>query len=346
MTRDLPTNAFMRDPSTRPLRRTIVLPPTTSPRASAPTGAKARRRVLTPGTLDVAGALLLGASGAVHLDLYFNGYGPLPTIGALFLLQATGAFALAISVLVSRHAAVSGAGALLALATLGGYLISLDVGLFGFKEVPTTAGEWAGGLELGTFAVLGTATAWGLKPHWHRVAYLVGYPLTLAGALVLALELVIVQPGIGAGLVGAHPTTRTGSRPGAEAISVQAISVPGYGEVLGTRGRYSVYLLSDEGHGRVTCTGGCLSLWPPLLLPSGTTVALAGQGITGRVGTLRLGRSEIQVTYDGYPLYTYAGDPGPDGSAGEGIVSFGGTWYLVRASAPSAAQAPVRAATH
>ena len=40
-----------------------------------------------------------------------------------------------------------------------------------------------------------------------------------------------------------------------------------------------------------------------------------------------------QVTYNGYRLYTYAGDNGPRQTNGEGIVSFGGTWYLVRATA-------------
>jgi hypothetical protein len=38
----------------------------------------------------------------------------------------------------------SAAGALFALSTLGGYLLSLRIGLFGFREVQTTAGivEW------------------------------------------------------------------------------------------------------------------------------------------------------------------------------------------------------------
>jgi len=42
----------------------------------------------------------------------------------------------------------------LALATLGGYLLSVWVGLFGFKEVRTTAGIAAGVIEVGAFAAL------------------------------------------------------------------------------------------------------------------------------------------------------------------------------------------------
>ena len=70
------------------------------------------------------------------------------------------AFALGLAVLVipgrlvipSRLAAAAGAG--FALATLGGYLLTVWIGLFGFKEVRTTAGIVAGVLEVAAFAVL------------------------------------------------------------------------------------------------------------------------------------------------------------------------------------------------
>src|SRR6516162_894816 len=47
------------------------------------------------------------------------------------------------------------AGAGFALATLGGYLLSIWFGLFGFKEVRTTAGIVAGVIEVAAAAVLG-----------------------------------------------------------------------------------------------------------------------------------------------------------------------------------------------
>ena len=96
--------------------------------------------------LRVAGSGLLIATAAIHLDLYLTGYRTIPTIGWLFLLQVIAAFALGLAVLAiprrpaaaalaSRLAAAAGAG--LALATLGGYLMSVWIGLFGFKEVHT-----------------------------------------------------------------------------------------------------------------------------------------------------------------------------------------------------------------
>ena len=56
--------------------------------------------------LRVAGAGLLIAAGAIHLDLYLTGYRTIPTIGWLFLLQVIVAFGLALAVLATggRHA--------------------------------------------------------------------------------------------------------------------------------------------------------------------------------------------------------------------------------------------------
>jgi hypothetical protein len=49
--------------------------------------------------LRVAGAGLLAATGAIHLDLYLTGYRSIPVIGWLFLLQVIAAFGLAAAVL-------------------------------------------------------------------------------------------------------------------------------------------------------------------------------------------------------------------------------------------------------
>jgi plastocyanin len=107
-------------------------------------------------TLRVAGAALLAATGAIHLDLYLTSYRHIPTIGWLFLLQVIAAFLLAAGVLATRGPLVPAAGAGFAVATLGGYLLSLWIGLFGFQEVRTTAGIVAGLIEIAAFATLAT----------------------------------------------------------------------------------------------------------------------------------------------------------------------------------------------
>src|ERR1700737_2619642 len=145
---------------------------TTTRQAESPAAAQAgKQHAEPPGpgwrtiTLRVAGAGLLIA-GAIHLDLYLTGYRTIPTIGWLFLLQVIAAFGLGLAVLAiprrpatallaSRLAAAAGAG--FALATLGGYLLSVWTGLFGFKEVRTTAGIAAGVVEVTAFAALAMA---------------------------------------------------------------------------------------------------------------------------------------------------------------------------------------------
>src|SRR5215469_12256520 len=104
--------------------------------------------------LRAAGSGLLIATAAIHLDLYLTGYRTIPTIGWLFLVQVIVAFLLAAAVLASGRRIVAAAGAGFAVATLGGYLLSLWAGLFGFTEVRTTAGIAAGIIEIAAFAAL------------------------------------------------------------------------------------------------------------------------------------------------------------------------------------------------
>src|SRR5262245_43011306 len=123
-------------------------------------GRPAAGRWLSPG-LRLAGAGLLIAIASVHLDLYLTGCRNIHIIGWLFLFQVIVAYALAAIVLVSGSRLAAAAGGLFALSTLGGYLLSVWVGLFGFREVRTTAGIVAGVLEV---AAVGVLAAYGLMP--------------------------------------------------------------------------------------------------------------------------------------------------------------------------------------
>lgn len=63
--------------------------------------------------------------------------------------------------------------------------------------------------------------------------------------------------------------------------------------------------------GTSACTGGCLTTWPALTVPAGTTPT-AGAGLTGTLGTItRADDGTIQVTYNGLPLYFFSGDKAP-----------------------------------
>jgi plastocyanin len=106
--------------------------------------------------LRVLGGGLLVATAGIHLDLYLTGYRHIPTIGTLFLLQVIAAFALGVLVLALPRQIITLAGAGFAASTLGGYILSLWIGLFGYNEVRTTAGIVAGLIEVGAFLALST----------------------------------------------------------------------------------------------------------------------------------------------------------------------------------------------
>ncbi|MEU0480300.1 hypothetical protein ABZ260_14090 [Streptosporangium sp. NPDC006013] len=75
-------------------------------------------------------AAAIAASGYIHADLYLNGgYRHIHIIGTAFLLQAGGAFAVTLLLLVSDSAIVRLGAAAVALGTLGGFTLSRTIGI-------------------------------------------------------------------------------------------------------------------------------------------------------------------------------------------------------------------------
>ncbi len=105
-----------------------------------------------------------------------------------------------------------------------------------------------------------------------------------------------------------------------------------YSPVLVDSHGHSLYTLSDSA-GKMVCTGKCLAFWPPVVVSAATTHVSLGAGVSGEIGFMRLSKTTKEVTFDGYPLYTFVKDTGAGQSHGEGVVAFGGTWELLRASA-------------
>ncbi len=91
-----------------------------------------------PGTvvsvLCVAGALLLAGSAAVHVHLWATGYRHIHIIGPLFLVQGIAAAILAVIIAATRRPMAALAGALFAIGTMAGLIVSVQVGLFGFQD--------------------------------------------------------------------------------------------------------------------------------------------------------------------------------------------------------------------
>jgi predicted lipoprotein with Yx(FWY)xxD motif len=266
-------------------------------------GASLPRRSL----YGIAGAALLIASGAIHLDLYLTGYNSIPTIGPLFLLQIISAFLLAVAIPLTGLRLAYAAGALFALGVLGGYLLSLKVGLFGFTEVRTTAGIVAAIIDVAAFAVLGAGAVSGLGIA-RRALPLVG----AVSAIALALTGVFV----------ASPRTPPPVATGA-GQTLDARQVAGKDLLTNSKG-LTIYTFVPDKLNKSVCYGDCATYWPPV--PGNMS---AGPGVTGKIGTISRTDGTTQATYDGHPLYTYIGDHGPGTASGNNINLNGGVWHVV-----------------
>jgi predicted lipoprotein with Yx(FWY)xxD motif len=119
-----------------------------------------------------------------------------------------------------------------------------------------------------------------------------------------------------------------GGRPAA-AVTV-ALRKSRLGAILvDARGR-TLYLFEADKRGASNCSGACASVWPPL-----TTSATphADVGVTAaKLATIARVGGERQVTYNGHPLYTYAGDSRPGATDGQGLDQFGAAWYVLNAA--------------
>ena len=275
-----------------------------------------------PLILRVAGAGLLIAAGAIHLDLYLTGYRTIPTIGWLFLLQVIAAFGLGVAVLVSGSRLAAAAGAGFALATLAGYLLSIWVGLFGFTEVRTTAGIVAGIIEVAAFAVLAlivvapaAGEAAGASPLDRLVAAIPVPGALIAGASVIALVLL----GVAAGTAGS--TSTVASSGGLKAEQISGVSV------LANAKGFTLYWFAPDTATKSVCNGSCAVYWPPVNGP-----VTAGPGIPGKLGTIKRADGSVQATYNGHPLYTYIGDSAPGQARGNNLNLNGGLWHEVTTS--------------
>ena len=82
----------------------------------------------------LAGAALLIWSAVIHLHLWATGYRHIPTIGPLFLVQGIAGIVVAVAIVALRRPIVLVGGALFAAGTVGGLLLSVNVGLFGFQD--------------------------------------------------------------------------------------------------------------------------------------------------------------------------------------------------------------------
>ena len=276
--------------------------------------------------LRLAGGGLLIATGAIHLDLYLTGYRSIPTIGWLFLLQIIAAFGLGAAVLLFGGWRTAAAGAGFALATLGGYLLTLWIGLFGFTEVRTTAGIVAGVIEVAAFAALAGLAVISATPIGPDGRPQPGLLAGVPGDGRVAAASVAVVSVVALAVFGASVAVASPPAPVAAGGTLKTANIGGVTVLTNAKG-LTLYSFVPDTATKSACYGTCAAYWPPVTGP-----ATAGPGVTGTLYTITRSDGSVQAAYDGHPLYTYIGDSDPGQANGNGLDLNGGVWHEVTAS--------------
>jgi predicted lipoprotein with Yx(FWY)xxD motif len=118
--------------------------------------------------------------------------------------------------------------------------------------------------------------------------------------------------------------TTADSAPTGTVATLIAKATPKMGNIVTDATGRTLYRFDKDGSkpAKSNCDGQCAVTWPPLLSEAIPTL----QGVDPQfVGTVIRSDGKQQVTLGGWPLYTYAKDPGPGKWAGQGV---GGTWFV------------------
>ena len=129
---------------------------------------------------------------------------------------------------------------------------------------------------------------------------------------------------VAAGAIAIPLAQQASAHSAKDTVVVKTAKRGNLGTILVSAKGATLYHYTPDGPNKPTCTGGCASAWPPLLLPAGTTVAHGAKGVTG-LGTVKLASGRLQVTDHKVPLYRFSGDKGSS-THGQGI---GGIWFVV-----------------
>jgi predicted lipoprotein with Yx(FWY)xxD motif len=103
------------------------------------------------------------------------------------------------------------------------------------------------------------------------------------------------------------------------------------GKILVDGAGFTLYMFAKDRRNTDNCAkiSGCLGIWPAL-----TTGAkpIAGPGVkSSLIGTIMVPHVGRQVTYAGWPLYTYIGDSRPAQTFYIGFNQFGAPWWALSA---------------
>lgn len=98
-----------------------------------------------------------------------------------------------------------------------------------------------------------------------------------------------------------------------------------YGDVLVDSKGMTLYAFAADKPGTSNCAGSCLQYWPAAKA-AGTPSH--SSDVTAELGTITRDDGTTQLTVNGWPAYTYAGDSGAGDASGQGKNLSGGLWWV------------------
>jgi predicted lipoprotein with Yx(FWY)xxD motif len=150
--------------------------------------------------------------------------------------------------------------------------------------------------------------------------------VALAAVAIVAAAVIVISSSSGGSKQTASASGRSPTHGGSASVALRKSSL---GSILvDSRGR-TLYLFEADKARMSACSGGCAALWPPLMV-SGTPHG--GTGVQpAKLSTIARTGGGRQVSYNGHPLYTFAGDAKAGETTGQALDQFGAKWYVVNA---------------
>jgi predicted lipoprotein with Yx(FWY)xxD motif len=144
--------------------------------------------------------------------------------------------------------------------------------------------------------------------------------------MLLALLAVIAAALLAACSSSGTSSSGGGSSPAAAAAGGLKTAKIGGATVLTNGNGFTLYKFAPDTPTKSNCNGTCAQNWPPAQGPA------TASGVKGTFGTVKRSSGATQATFDGHPLYTFAGDTAPGQAKGNGLHAFGGLWHEVTTS--------------
>ena len=128
---------------------------------------------------------------------------------------------------------------------------------------------------------------------------------------------------------GGSSGTGTGSPAAGTAGSLKTATIGGVTVLTSAKG-FTLYSFAPDTPTSSNCNGTCAQNWPPVQGPA------TAAGVTGTFGTIKRSDGSVQATFDGHPLYAFAGDSAPGQAKGNGLNAAGGLWHEITTSGAAA----------